>query len=179
MLSSDAFRTNLRALRDRRGMSQGAMADAIQLDRAAYNKLEAGTRRITLDDAVACAAVLDAPFVALVFNGDDTLTLAPGTTASPDIARQWACGQKALEDDQDAQDAYFDAAGPVSANTRETRIMWHLLDLVSQLGAAAADDDPSEMGDVLKELERELDRQRDAVAARKRKKARADRKGQR
>jgi transcriptional regulator with XRE-family HTH domain len=55
----------LKAQRLAKGRTQQAMADALQMDKATYHRLEKGERRYLVEDAVAAADFLGVSFLSV------------------------------------------------------------------------------------------------------------------
>ena len=53
----------LKAQRLAKGRTQQAMADALQMDKATYHRLENGERRYLVDDAILASDFLGVPFL--------------------------------------------------------------------------------------------------------------------
>jgi transcriptional regulator with XRE-family HTH domain len=96
----------LRALRTRRGMSQQALADRLNLlgarvDRSVVAKVESGKRAVTVEDALRFALALDVAPVHLLVptDSDEPIHLAPNLEASPYEVRAWIRGAMPLLQD--------------------------------------------------------------------------------
>ena len=104
---SEVFRKSMRLQRDGRGWSQDAMARMLsaalgkEIHQSTIQKWEAGSRRLTLDDAVAIADVLNTPLVHMLAGSylrgaDVRVKLAPTRAAlMPQEVRKWVRGYDA------------------------------------------------------------------------------------
>lgn len=106
---SKVFARRLKRLRDRRGWTQDELAEMLaevgwsQVDRVQISKIETGTRRVSLDEAVMIAWALSVPpaLLYLPLGEADDVALAPEVVVHPDLARQWVIGQEpAVTSDQ-------------------------------------------------------------------------------
>lgn len=103
----DAVARNVRAVRDRRGLTQQQLSAALgELGRpllpSAIAKVEAGERRVDVDDLVALAAALNVSVGRLLMppvDEDDEVTVTPNKTVAGWAFWQWLEGAYALPDD--------------------------------------------------------------------------------
>ena len=93
------FSQRLREAREAQGISQRQMVDrlaelGLATNQAAIARIERGTRKVSLDEAVAISAALDVALVNLFLpiEGDEPVQLTPALTVDPDKARRWARG---------------------------------------------------------------------------------------
>jgi transcriptional regulator with XRE-family HTH domain len=114
---SKVFRTRLRLVRRLKGWTQqelaAAMAEAgVDLGEPAITRMERGTRGVSLDEAIALAAVLGvSPLHMIVpLDNDAQLDVTPGITVPVLDARSWVRGQRPLREDDD--DRLFYAQTP-------------------------------------------------------------------
>jgi|GraSoiStandDraft_41_1057321.scaffolds.fasta_scaffold1556533_1 transcriptional regulator with XRE-family HTH domain len=95
---SEVFRARLREVRRLKGWTQADLASALaaagmNLGEPAITRMERGTRGLSLDEAVAIAAVLGvSPLHMIVPLDDDSAQIAPGRTVSTADARAWIRG---------------------------------------------------------------------------------------
>ena len=95
---SEVFRARLREVRRLKGWTQADLASALaaagmNLGESAITRMERGTRGLSLDEAVAIAAVLGvSPLHMIVPLDDDSAQIAPGRTVSTADARAWIRG---------------------------------------------------------------------------------------
>jgi transcriptional regulator with XRE-family HTH domain len=147
------------------------MANALRIDRAAYNKIELGGRGVSLDEAATCAAFLDVPFVALITPWDShglfsdgvvpTVELAPGVEVDGDTVFLWASGIKPLsEEDERSFRAELDLIYGDVLFAPGVPLLRHLATLLGDAWAAGR---PDHMEEIITRIERELDRQRDEL----------------
>ena len=101
---SATFPRRLQEVRGSRGMSQRQLAQRLAaighpLQVTGIARIEAGTRKVNIDDLVAIAAVLDVAPVHLIFpiEGDDPVQLAPELEVPIKRARAWATGRRPLD----------------------------------------------------------------------------------
>lgn len=66
MLPSEHFRKNARTLRSLYGVTQAEVAARIGLDDSVYGRIEAGVRKITLDEASSIADAFHVPLGTLL-----------------------------------------------------------------------------------------------------------------
>lgn len=106
----EVFGTRLQAVRKLKGWSLQQMAGAlaelgITLHLTAIAKAEKGQRKVTLDEALAFAAVLGVSPLHLIvpLDNETELRVAPRLTAPALQARQWMRGQRPLTDDDDGR----------------------------------------------------------------------------
>ena len=98
-----AFRRRLKEARAARGMTQRDLAERLAaigqpMTQAAVTRIERGERRVSLDEAIAIAAVLDvAPIHLFLPIEGDSAQLAPKLKVPIDRARAWARGQHPLD----------------------------------------------------------------------------------
>lgn len=116
MLPSENFTRRLREARTRRGWSQAELAKRVTalghaLDKTALTKLEGGNRKVTLDDAVALAAALDVPLLAMLLPDEGKVPLAPKLDVPLAFARGWMIGKLPLS--REGVDSYRVAARPL------------------------------------------------------------------
>jgi transcriptional regulator with XRE-family HTH domain len=105
---SAIFRESMRQQRDLRGWSQDALARRMttelgrEIHQTTIGKWETGSRRLTLDDAVAIANVLNTPLVHMLAGSylrgrDVRVKVTPKRQGlMPEEMRQWVRGYKAL-----------------------------------------------------------------------------------
>jgi transcriptional regulator with XRE-family HTH domain len=100
--ASELFGEQLRAVRGRKDWSQEQLADemsnaGLRMDRTTITKIENGARNVSIDEALAFAAVLGVSPAALLAPRDTTmLDLTPTrgwSSVTPDIAWDWFAGR--------------------------------------------------------------------------------------
>jgi transcriptional regulator with XRE-family HTH domain len=100
--ASELFGEQLRAVRGRKDWSQEQLADemtgeGLKMDRTTITKIENGARNVSIDEALAFAAVLGVSPAALLAPRDTTmLDLTPTrgwSSVTPDIAWDWFAGR--------------------------------------------------------------------------------------
>ena len=96
---SEAFARRLKRFRERRGWTQHDLARELgvvgwTVDRAQIAKIETGTRRISLDEAVNIAWALGLPpaLLYLPLGESAEVAIAPDVIVHPDLARKWIAG---------------------------------------------------------------------------------------
>jgi transcriptional regulator with XRE-family HTH domain len=103
-LPSEVFRSRLREVRRLKGWTQQELADALAragLDLSAFaiTRIETGNRGVSLDQAIAMAAVLGvSPLHMIVPLEDERVQLAPQLTVTTAEARAWLRGQRPLQE---------------------------------------------------------------------------------
>jgi len=103
---SDVFRTRLVDVRKALGFSsQARLAQRLtdlgySMHETTLTRIERGTRKVTLDDAVAIAAALDVPLTALLLPGarEELVQLTPKITVSAATTSDWLLGLSPLDD---------------------------------------------------------------------------------
>ena len=116
-LPSEVFRARLREVRRLRGWTQADLASALasaglDLGESAVVRMERGIRGVSLDEAIAIAAVLGvSPMHMIVPIDDNGIQLAPQVTVPTTDARAWIRGQRPLTE---ADEQLFYAQAPVS-----------------------------------------------------------------
>lgn len=104
-----AVATNVQIIRKRRLMSQQQLADALgrvgrPLQSTAIAKIEAGDRRVDVDDLAALAIALNVSPARLLLpdqSYDETMQVAPGVEVPAWSAWDWATGRGPLYDEAD------------------------------------------------------------------------------
>src|SRR5262249_44073078 len=100
--ASELFGEQLRAVRGRKDWSQEQLADemtsaGLKMDRTTITKIENGARNVSIDEALAFAAVLGVSPAALLAPRDTTmLDLTPTrgwSSVTPDVAWDWFAGR--------------------------------------------------------------------------------------
>lgn len=93
----------LREVREEQRLTQQQVADLIHLDRAAFAKIEGGTRGISLDEALDLCAVLGVSPRAMFFPQADAqaVELAPDVQVEARAARAWMDGRSPLRETDD------------------------------------------------------------------------------
>lgn len=93
----------IRKARDVKGLTQGALADAVTqlghpMHQSAIAKIEAGQRKITLDDLLVLAVALDVPppLLFLPIDTDEDLALTPTKKAYSWRVWEWLHGEEPL-----------------------------------------------------------------------------------
>lgn len=160
---SDAFRSNLRAARVRRRVAQHDIAKALDIDAATYSKLEAGKRGVSLDDAIAIAATLGAPLLALLFPPDGEVELRPGQSVDGNRAYNWARGDDPLGADPNQ---YTTDTTP-ERGTLVPPGFEHLVNELFAYAEALAQSDTNEAQRYLRRARREIERQQEELDDRK------------
>jgi transcriptional regulator with XRE-family HTH domain len=168
MQVSDAFRANLRSARIRRGASQGALAEALGIDRASYNKIESTDpekqRGVSLDEAVTAAAFLDVPLVDLLLPArGENVELVPGENVDRESAFLWAIGAAPLEEEH--EDDFGPSYEALSSAAQRAPGVMYLQALVTALGDAWAAGDAAGMRDVLRNITEQAKHERDTLDA--------------
>jgi transcriptional regulator with XRE-family HTH domain len=113
-LPSEVFRRRLREVRQAKGWTQPELAEAlagagVDLNEFVITRMESGKRRVSLDEAVALAAVLGPSLLHMVVPLDNSkVHLAPRLPAQAVDARAWVRGQRPLRQ-ADEQLFYFQA----------------------------------------------------------------------
>lgn len=106
---AEAVARNIRAVRERRGLTQAQLAALMgtvgrPMVPTAMAKIEAGDRRVDVDDLVAFALVLNVSpprLLVSVEDLDEVVWLAPARDTPAWTAWQWATGQHALSVDHE------------------------------------------------------------------------------
>lgn len=106
---ADAFRLQIAQVRAGRGMSQGDLVKRLQelgvetkkgnpIDRATLARIEAGKRRVTLEEAIQIAAALEVPPLYLIVprQARSEFSITPTLTVSSETARAWLAGMEPL-----------------------------------------------------------------------------------
>jgi transcriptional regulator with XRE-family HTH domain len=99
---SEVFRARLREVRRVKGLTQPELSEAlasvgVDLNEFVITRIESGKRRVTLDEAVALAAVLGPSLLHMLIPVDDTsVHLAPEMPERAIDARAWIRGQRPL-----------------------------------------------------------------------------------
>lgn len=135
-------------------------ARGVALHPTTITRIERGSRRVNLDEALAVAAALGVSPVHL-FAGTFTntnVTMAPGVTLNPRQARQWMRGQQSLRPEDDR--TYYSEVSDDEWVARQQAGLGLLLDLVQRLVDAVVDDDRDRAATILDDLNDELARQR-------------------
>jgi transcriptional regulator with XRE-family HTH domain len=118
--------------RSRRDWSQAELSRRVtalghKLDKDAMSKIEKGSRRVTLADAVALAAALDVPLDALLLDTSnpegDPVRLAPDLTLRMPFAAAWFTGRMPLS--RENLRLYQRAVGRVMQPDWLTRLLLH------------------------------------------------------
>jgi transcriptional regulator with XRE-family HTH domain len=103
-LPSEVFRARLREVRRAKGLTQQDLAEALagageDLSAFAITRMEGGHRDVSLDEAIAIAAVLGVALVhMLVQLNDSSIQLTPRLTVPATDARAWMRGQRPLQE---------------------------------------------------------------------------------
>lgn len=163
----------IREVRERRRWSQEELAKRLgelgaPVDRATVARTEGGTRGLSLDDALLYAAALGVAPVYLFtpVGTSPTIVVAPQLVVDPIRVRHWMRGNSKLTDEDDAR-TYFSEVPTEVWVAQQRRGVQHLLGLVQAFVDAAGDDDREQMGEVLDDMNAELDRQRTELAREK------------
>ena len=107
----DAVSHNIRAVRERRRMSQARLAARLTelghpLLSTAVAKIEAGDRRVDADDLAVIADALNVPpsrlLIAETDRIDDQVAISPGRVVTASEAWEWANGTHCLEEASDS-----------------------------------------------------------------------------
>jgi transcriptional regulator with XRE-family HTH domain len=103
-LPSEVFRSRLREVRRLKGWTQQDLAEALarlglNISAFAITRIETGNRGVSLDQAIAMAAVLGvSPLHMIVPLDDDGVQLAPQLSVTTADARAWLRGQRPLKE---------------------------------------------------------------------------------
>jgi transcriptional regulator with XRE-family HTH domain len=103
-LPSEVFRARLREVRRAKGLTQQDLAEALSgagedLSASAITRMESGHRDVSLDEAIAIAAVLGvSPLHMVVQLDDNSIQLTPRLTVTATDARAWMRGQRPLRE---------------------------------------------------------------------------------
>lgn len=101
-LPSEVFRARLREVRRVKGLTQPELSEAlasvgVELNEFVITRIESGKRRVSLDEAVALAAVLGPSLLHMLVPLDDTrVHLTPEMPERAIDARAWIRGQRPL-----------------------------------------------------------------------------------
>ncbi len=104
-----AVAENVRAIRDRRRLSQQQLAAELgrlgrPMQASAVAKIESGDRRVDVDDLAALAVALNVPVARLLLpdvSEDEPVEVTPGRAVPMWSAWQWATGEHSLADEAD------------------------------------------------------------------------------
>ncbi len=105
--TSEVFGSRLRQARERQGWNQEDVANKLEnlglkLDRTAIAKIEGGYRKLSLDEAVAIAAVLNVALVHMCVPLTDTQKVrVADQTVDASRMRAWVRGERPLRDTDD------------------------------------------------------------------------------
>jgi transcriptional regulator with XRE-family HTH domain len=125
------FGSRVREFRSARKMSQAALSKRLRelgarLDRSAIARIESATRGVTIDEAVALAAVLDVPFHTLLITpADEEIALTPALTVRMPFAAAWLVGEMPL--DREDVERYSAAGNLLMLAVAAERSLPHLL----------------------------------------------------
>jgi transcriptional regulator with XRE-family HTH domain len=167
----ETFARQTRETRERLMLTQRDLAERLtalgmRADQTTVAKIESGSRRVTIEDALLIAAALDvAPLHLLIPREDDAALTIGRLSGSADSMRRWAVGDEPLSDSDGA--VYF-AEAPADSAAAMTPGAWHLLVTAHALARAARADEPTETLALAEDLIREAERQRDAARAKMR-----------
>ncbi len=96
---SEVFARRLRAHRQRRGWTQGRLAEELAaigwtVDRGQISRIEKSDRGLTLDESIVLAWALGLPpaLLYLPLGEADEVAIAPDVAVHPDQARKWVAG---------------------------------------------------------------------------------------
>lgn len=92
---SEIFARHLRLTREERRMSQADLATKIGTSKTTVLRTESGQREVSLDEALALAAVLDLTLAQLL-DDDGPVAVAPGYVANTSEVQRWLAGQRPL-----------------------------------------------------------------------------------
>lgn len=102
---SQTFARRLKRFRERRGWTQDILAGELsnvgwRVDRAQIAKIEAGTRKISLDEAVTIGWAFGLPpaLLYLPLGESQHVAIAPEVIVHPDLARKWIAGTEPATD---------------------------------------------------------------------------------
>lgn len=163
---SVVFGEQVRGVRLRRGLaSQQRLVDRLgelgyAVDRSTINRLENGSRGVSLDEAFAVAAALGVSPLSLMLPLEmgQPVAVAPGLTVTSAEARAWAKGDEPLPG-QDPQ--FFEHERPVEwVDVLVQRRIQALDALVAALADAWSAEDTEQVADALDALDEEIQRQR-------------------
>lgn len=93
---SEIFARHLRLTREERRMSQADLAKRIGTSKTTVLRTESGQRDVSLDEALALAAVLDLTPMQLLTDDDVPVAVAPGYVANASEIQRWLAGQRPL-----------------------------------------------------------------------------------
>ncbi len=102
-----AFARQVRESRERKPWSQEQLVDrlremGVEWDRATLARLEAGRRKVSLDEALLLAAALGvSPQYLVLPRSNEPVQLAPNLTVEVRLARDWMRGFTPLSDDDE------------------------------------------------------------------------------
>jgi transcriptional regulator with XRE-family HTH domain len=158
----------VRAVREQLRLSQDDLAQRlrqldVRIDQATIARLETGPRRISVDDALALAAALGvAP--AFLLSGSFTseaVPVTPALEAGPLRMRHWINGVMPLVGTD--EESFFELVPAAERIARQRSGLLNLERCVFDFKDAATTNDSGGMLDALKDLARELERQRDQI----------------
>lgn len=174
---SNVLAERLREVRDHKGWTQQGLAERLReanttiADRATVAKIEAGTRKVTLDETLWLAAVLDVapPFLVLPTKGLEHVEVLPGYAIDAASAREWFTGREPLGTTQDEEFFYRERSDFERLAHRQPGL-WHLEEVVRRFATALIEGDDEDAATRLDQIEGEVQRQRAAIADRAKKK---------
>lgn len=174
---SNVLAQRLREVREHKGWTQQQLADRLKqanttiIDRATVGKIEGGTRKITLDEALWLAAVLDVapPFLFLPTASLEKVAILPSYSINADAARQWLMGREPLGVDVQDEEFFYRERSEFERLAHRQPGLWHLEEVTRLFATALIDGDDGDAEARLDQIEAETARQRAAIADRKKK----------
>jgi transcriptional regulator with XRE-family HTH domain len=179
MKPSDVFAERMQEVRVRRRWSQQELADRLDemgwlADPSTLGRIEAESRDVSLNDAVAIAAALgpslNSMIVPLGSPKDVQIELAPKLRVAPSQARSWLRGHAPLRE-QDRR-TYFTEVSDEEFHRMQQTGLSVVLGLLQQIVDALLNDDRESAADLVDELNRQLARERAAASRREKERAR-------
>jgi len=164
----------VKAARELARLSQGDVVKRlkaldVRIGQATIARLETGTRRTSVDDLLAIAAAIGVSPLHLLAASftHDTVKVTPKLEAGPQRMRQWLKGEMPLWGTD--EERFFELVPDEERLARQRRGLVYLEQCVRDFTEAAVAQSPGAMRDAMKDLLRELERQKDQLDREERK----------